>query len=300
MGQLSPSTTSLPWQVIFMDFIGPFPMSPSKNTYVVTAIDSLTKYAFALAVPAADQVASLKMLRQVLTFGGVPGCVRTDQGSHFTGTVFEDFCRRLGLAHITSAPYHHEAQGQVERLHSTIEDMVATSLGPAQQTNLFDELLDCFLFAYNTTVHPALGDTPFFLLFGRDPVLPSDLLLLSNPAPALDEPLLGYRESALERRAAALGSALDRLDGIRLQMQARYNSTHDPSDFRVGDLVLLLHDSRGPGAKLASPWCGPFRVLEVLGRSRVRLSPVDNPLKKGISHVSRIKHYYTYLHRESA
>ena len=302
-GLLSPSKTSLPWQVVFMDFLGPFPTSPSGNSYVVTAIDSLSKYAFAIAVPAANQEASLRMLRHLVTFGGVPRCLRTDQGSHFTGRAFEAFCQRLGLPHIPLAPYHHAAAGQVERLHSTLEAMIATSLGPNQDVSLFDELLDCFLFAYNSSVQASLGDTPFFLLFGRDPVLPPDLLLL-DPTTPLDPPsatlpLQGYRSTALERRAAVLAAATDRLDGVRIQMQRRFDQAHQPSDFRVGDLVLLLHPSRAPGAKLTSPWCGPYRVLEVIGISVVRLSPFDNPLKKGVVHVSRIKHYYTHLHRSA-
>ena len=37
-----------------------------------------------------------------------------------------------------------------------------------------------FLFAYKTTIHASTGETPFFMLHGRDPKLPIEILLQIN------------------------------------------------------------------------------------------------------------------------
>jgi transposase InsO family protein len=298
-GLLSPARTSRPWEVIFFDFMGPFPRSTSGNCYVVTAIDGFTKYVLALAVPAANQDAALTLLRRVICFGGVPRQIRTDQGSHFTGNSYESFCADLKLPHITVAPYHHAATGQVERLHATLEDMIATSLttptlrGAPRQ---WDSLLDCHVFAYNTSVQKSVGDSPFFLNFGRDAMLPPDIYLLADD-PIGSMSLHGYRAEMLRAQEVAHEDALDCLTAARQKYQTAFDATRRPADFRVGDLVLLHHPHRGPGAKLASPWVGPFRVLETLGLSLLRLSPQDNPTRRGVVHVSRVKHYHTDIHR---
>ncbi|KAI1703157.1 hypothetical protein DdX_15094 [Ditylenchus destructor] len=41
----------------------------------------------------------------------------------------------------------------------------------------FDELLNATCFAYNTSVHVTTGDSPFFLMFGRTPVMNIDVIL---------------------------------------------------------------------------------------------------------------------------
>ena len=40
----------------------------------------------------------------------------------------------------------------------------------------WDKMLDYVLFAYRTTINKTIKESPFFLLYGRDPILPSDLL----------------------------------------------------------------------------------------------------------------------------
>jgi hypothetical protein len=33
------------------------------------------------------------------------------------------------------------------------------------------------LFVYRTTLHRALNETPYYLMYGRDPIMPQDLLI---------------------------------------------------------------------------------------------------------------------------
>ena len=51
-----------------------------------------------------------------------------------------------------------------------------------EQTN-WDEPLPFICFAYNTARQESTGFSPFFLLYGREPNLPVDILLGSHPNP---------------------------------------------------------------------------------------------------------------------
>ena len=44
----------------------------------------------------------------------------------------------------------------------------------------WDEYIPFLLFAYNTSVNPTTKHTPFYLTYGRDPILPIDIALLTN------------------------------------------------------------------------------------------------------------------------
>ena len=40
----------------------------------------------------------------------------------------------------------------------------------------WEDHLQHLCYAYNTSIHPATGHTPFFLMFGRQPRIPADLI----------------------------------------------------------------------------------------------------------------------------
>ncbi|KZR99859.1 Uncharacterized protein APZ42_004115 [Daphnia magna] len=52
--------------------------------------------------------------------------------------------------------------------------------------NDWDEFIDFVTFAYNTSRQESTGFSPFFLLYGREAVLPIDVALENNPEKDLD------------------------------------------------------------------------------------------------------------------
>jgi hypothetical protein len=116
-----------------------------------------------------------------------------------------------------------------------------------------------------------MGFTPFFLVYGAEAVLPTDLEY--GPPRAK-----GYDEGANQR---ARKDSLDQLDEARtvaLMHSARYQQALrwyqarkiQRRDFDEGDLVLRLrHDNRGRH-KLSPPWEGPYVIIKVLKPSRLQ------------------------------
>jgi hypothetical protein len=138
------------------------------------------------------------------------------------------------------------------------------------------------------------GNTPFFMVYGSEAVLPADLIF--------GAPRLTF-ESIAEAEATRLED-IDVLEEKRLNMviqSARYQQTlrryHDKAvrhrSFVVGDLVLrrvLMGD--GPH-KLSPPWEGPFIVAEVTRPGSYRLTQMDGTKVGNSWNIEHLRKFYS-------
>ena len=120
------------------------------------------------------------------------------------------------------------------------------------------------LLANRTTPSRATGETPFFLVYGAEAVLPSELTLGSPRVHAYSE---GEKEQQRrddvdyleERRRRAAVRAARYQQSLR-----RYHQSHIRArSFEVGDLVLRHVQSCEGRNKLSPMWEGPFTVIGV-------------------------------------
>ena len=100
---------------------------------------------------------------------------------------------------------HHQTNGKAERFMRYLENSLALVIQEDQSD--WDDMTDVCLFAYRTTMSQKLQETPFYLLYGRDPILPGDLILIPPAnliAPTQDnltdaQRLIAYRYEMLKR-----------------------------------------------------------------------------------------------------
>jgi transposase InsO family protein len=172
---------------------------------------------------------------------GVPNCIITDNGTQFTGKKFLDFCDNHHIRVLWSAVAHPKINGQVERAN----DLVLQGLKP----RIFDKLnkhgkkwateLPSVLWILRTTLSRATGFTPFFLVYGSEAMLPTNVEHRSPWLRAYNEQNNdATRENALNQLEEARDVAL--LHSARYQQSLRcYHDKHVcRQDLNVGDLVL--------------------------------------------------------------
>ncbi len=88
-----------------------------------------------------------------------------------------ELLRLSGVRKSHTTPYHPMGNGQTERFNRTLGDMIR-SLPPRSKVK-WPQLLNTLTFVYNCTRHEITGYPPFFLMFGRTPRLPVDVLFKS-------------------------------------------------------------------------------------------------------------------------
>ncbi|KAL4084392.1 hypothetical protein QTP88_028215 [Uroleucon formosanum] len=85
------STSSEPFEKIFLDIVGPLVTTLSGNTYILTLQDDLTKYSMGIALPnhQANTITEAFVTNFVCTHG-IPQTILTDQGTDFLSKIFTE------------------------------------------------------------------------------------------------------------------------------------------------------------------------------------------------------------------
>ena len=135
--------------------------------------------------------------------------------------------------------------------------------------------------AYRTSLHESTGFTPFFLLHGRDPVLPMDTLL----RPKFKYLGEDYVPCMLQRLSHAYATAQQNLVDAREKNKRRLNHKSSLPEYKVGDAVFYFDKAVRPGetAKFSLLWKPYFRVIS-------QTSPVNYRIRNQLTGKERLVH----------
>ena len=168
---LSPIPVSGPFDRVGVDIIQ-FPRTKRGNRYAVVFIDYLTKWPEAFAVPDQSSATVAKLLVEVSRHG-VPSEVLSDRGQAFLSGLMKEVALLLGFHKINTTAYHPQTDGLVERYNKTAMLAKTVEKGGAE----WDEKLPYVLFAYRAAQQSSTKESPFYLVYGRDPWLPVPAVL---------------------------------------------------------------------------------------------------------------------------
>ena len=199
------------------------------------------------------KAAAEKLYNDFIPRFGFPAKIHHDQGGEFENRLFYELEQLCDIRHSRTTPYHAQGNGQVERFNRTLLSMLRTLL-ESYETHWKDHLSKV-VHAYNCTRQESTGCSPFYLLFGRHPRLPIDLLFkLDNSTPFKSyQQYVATRETTMEE-AYDLAARKSESSGDRFK--AYYYSKVCNSVLAPGDRVLVRNLSKragGPG-KLVSYW----------------------------------------------
>ncbi|GJY55121.1 reverse transcriptase domain-containing protein [Tanacetum coccineum] len=82
------------------NFMGPFPSSRG-NKYILVAVDYLSKWVEAKALPTNDAQVVCKFLKSLFARFGTPRAIISDRGTHFCNDQFAKFMLKYGVTHVS-------------------------------------------------------------------------------------------------------------------------------------------------------------------------------------------------------
>ena len=149
-----------------------FPRSKNGNRYAVVFVDYLTKWpeVFAVADQTAHTIAQL-LVEQIISRHGVPAELLSDRGANFVSGLIKEVCQILGIKRLNTTAYHPQTDGLVERFNRTLTAMLSKVVEKSGKD--WDMKSPYVLFAYRTSMQESTKESPFFLMYGRDPRLPT-------------------------------------------------------------------------------------------------------------------------------
>ena len=268
----------LPMEFICMDLVGPIhPPSSRGNKYMLTVIDMLT--GFTMAVPIknknAETICDAYRNHIYCTFGG-SSRILTDNGSEFKNQEMRQVCETLGVKHIFSPVYTPESNGRLEGWHRFFKACIAKHI--RGRGVKWDELVPLAVSAYNFFQCQSSKESPFILMFGRDPITPVAKLLEPRPR------YYGERGSTLKM------DTLRRLytvvvQNIRKAREKIPKKEDEPHSFKVNDMVLV----KDPDTAVFEPrYQLNFRVTAIFGNNRIEVQ--DECGHKSIRRSAHVKY----------
>jgi hypothetical protein len=176
---LQPVTVDQPFQQWGLDVIGPInPVSSLQHKYILTTMDYFTRWSesIPLRVVNTNQVISFLETHIISRFG-IPESLVFDNASYFSSMDLNVFSMEKGIKLKYSASYYPQGNGLVESTNKNLIKILKRTVSENHKnwhTTLFYALWDD-----RVTPKTTIGNSPFFLVYGREAILPPNVFLPS-------------------------------------------------------------------------------------------------------------------------
>jgi len=197
-----------------------------------------------------------------------------------------------------SSAYHPQANGLTERFNKTLCESLAKTA--SQFDKQWDLFIHASLFAYRTSQHAITQQTPFFLVYGRQPRLPVELQINGYPERSTSE--THFQDDVNRRVSDLIGITVETRitakEKIKLSQdlqKLRHDKKIKNRSFTQHDQVLEFRsqDQNIYGDKMTPKWDGPFVVHHVMGKGSYILRKLDGTiLQNRPVHGNQLKKYF--------
>lgn len=262
-----------PMEVIVVDVVGPFPVSKSGNKYALVLYDAFSSWPEAIPLTSLDSQDMVSLVfEQFLTRNMCPRFIVSDGARYFTAEHVRELYGLLNIEGHVGSPYTHGSTATVERFIRTLEGMIKKYVNE-EQTD-WDVRLQSHLAAYRVSVNPDTGFSPFYLWFGREPILPTDLLLPGTEGSARFRSAGSFVQHLLTDFRKDLLAAKESKE---LQVRHRWTNNQRTAlpfqqvqpfaDLAPGTMVYRHYPRvrKGRSKKLSEAWTGPLQVVKQHG-----------------------------------
>lgn len=275
---------SLPWQVISLDLVGPFPRSKNGNTVLLVVTDLFSKFVIIQPFREAKTHAIATFLENmVFLLFGVPEIIISDNGVQFKSREFERLMKYYHVTHWKNANYH-PANNPTERVNRVIVAAIRAHLKDDHRD--WDKNIQQVAMAIRTAVHETTQFTPYFVNYGRN------YISSGNEYSRLREigAEMNYEPEAVnENMEDVFQKVKENLKKAYNRYARHYNlrSNENAPEFTVGETVMkknfcLSSKPKQFSAKLADTYI-PAKIIGRIGTSCYDLEDM-NGNRIGIFH----------------
>ena len=164
-----------------MDYLTIEANEGEKDVHILVITDHFTQYEQAIITSSQTAKCTAQNLwDKFIVYYGLPKKILMDQGHNFESDLLKELCEIPHVKKIRTSGYHPKTNGQCKCFNATLIDMLGTL--PEKPKCTWTEQFPTLGHAYNCTKNNATDFSPCYLMFGRKPCLPIDILLGTNTA----------------------------------------------------------------------------------------------------------------------
>src|SRR6266498_4698729 len=183
------------WEV---DIVRPLSITREGNRYIIVAMDYFSRWSEARPLKAvnADTVATF-LYEEIICRFEVSRILQSNRGTHFMNEVIQRLTKSFRIKYSLSSSYHPQSNRLVERFNKTLCEEIAKL---AKEVDQWDRFIQPVLFAYRTKELRISKQSPYMLVYGKEPVLVMDY---RKHGGSIMERLLKITEKVLQLREVA-------------------------------------------------------------------------------------------------
>ena len=262
--ELNPIIATRPLELVHIDYLtteAPNSSKSDKDINVLIITDHFTRYAQAHVTSSQKTHVVAKTLREhFFVHYGFPEKILSDQGRNFKSVLISELCELTQIKKLITMPYRPEGNGSCERFNRTLISMLGTL--PADFKSKWPQHISTLTYAYNCTRSNATGFSPYYLLYGRQPLLPIDIEY-GVFTPELSEAIMyKYVQELKSRLENAFNKANQFCAKEVIRLKQRFDKTAKSSKLEPGDLVLVRRKGFTSKHKIADKWeAEPYEIV---------------------------------------
>jgi hypothetical protein len=263
---LHPVTVSRPFEQWGLDIIGEITPSSSKlHKYILTATDYFTNWAEAIPLTHVNEKVVIQFIEQkLITRFGLPSILVFDNATYFSSTLLIEFALDKGIIIKYFANYYPQGNGVAESTNKNLV-RILKKIVTDNHINWHNQLHNA-LWADRVTPKESIGNSPYFLVYGQEAILPNGLYLssLHLAQDSNEEP-----SSAMQQRVNTLLMLEEEREKAKSKFLAHQQivkhwfDKHKAKEksFEVGDSVLKwdrANEPKGKHSNFHNLFLGPF------------------------------------------
>ena len=309
-----------PMHTVCIDLQGPLPVTAEGNRWVLTMLDTFTRWPIAIPIPdSTSSTIASALFRHLLCVHGCPVRILSDKGRNLISKGVSYMCKKWQIARPTTTGYQPQSV-PVERFHRTLNS--AMTMLHCHFGLDWDGYVDAALFMYRVSECDSSGFSPYQLMYGRQPMLPDDVMLSVHSVNDISEEeyytrlsgRLAKAYSMVFRRqlAAAEKNAMMRQERMRIVTyvdgqsvffwQPSHSQRLHAFDDEKGDMLQPTYDISGHAnqaegtvpSKWKFRWTGPHKVVSKSKHPNVYLIRLRTDMKVVEANVNRLAPFYPW------
>ena len=262
--ELNPIITTRPMELVHIDYLtieAPENSRSSKDINILVITDHFTRYAQAhITSSQKAHVVAKTLWEHFFVHYGFPEKILSVQGRNFESVLISELCELAQIKKLQTTPYRPEGNGSCERFNRTLISILGTL--PDDFKSKWPHHISTLVYTYNCTCSNATGFSPYYLLYGRQPLLPIDIEY-GVFTPELSEAMTyKYVQELKSRLEHAFNKAKEFCEKEAFRTKERFNKAAKCSKLLPCDLVLVKKKGFTSKHKIADKWeTEPYEIV---------------------------------------